>query len=68
MSREAKSLDKGAIPRITQEVYFTVRKDGKTQLNAELTIAEFFEKLDEIKKCYDIFENIDRAIEEEFNK
>jgi len=66
---ESKLLDKGAVPRITQEIYFTMSEQGKiTKVNAKLTMLEFSKKLEELNKCYELFDNIDRAIEEEINK
>ena len=66
---ESKLLDKGAVPRITQEIYFTMNEQGQnTKVNAKLTMLEFSKKLEELNKCYELFDNIDRAIEEEINK
>ena len=64
----SKTLDKGAISRITQEVYYIASSDGNVIVNAELTIREFEKKILDLQKSKELFYNIDRAIEEEINK
>ena len=34
-------LNKGAIPRLTQEIYFTCSSDGSKKINRQLTLKEF---------------------------
>jgi hypothetical protein len=41
-------LNKGAIPRITQEIYYTTSSDGSKEVNVKLTLIEFKERLDKI--------------------
>ena len=41
-------LNKGAIPRLTQEIYFTCSSDGSKKLNRQLTLKEFDKKLGEL--------------------
>ena len=41
-------LNKGAIPRLTQEIYFTCGSGGSKKVNRELTLKEFDKKLGEL--------------------
>ena len=41
-------LNKGAIPTITQEVYYQCNSKGAKQVNTRLTIKEFKSKLNSI--------------------
>ena len=41
-------LNKGAIPSITQEIYYQCDSQGKKSLNVKLTIKEFKSKLCQI--------------------
>ena len=60
---EAK-LSKGAIPRLTQEVYFHVNNKGQVKINQELTIHEFVTRLKELQNQeYDEFEIEDRIMD-----
>lgn len=43
-------LNKGAIPRLTQEIFFKCDPDGTKRLNRELTLKEFDKKLDKLIK------------------
>jgi|TARA_X000001382_G_scaffold130454_1_gene125361 hypothetical protein len=68
MKDKSKTLDKGAIPRITQEIYYEASTDGSLKVNAQLCISEFMEKLNSVDENNKLFDNIDKAIEEEINK
>ena len=60
---EAK-LSKGAIPRLTQEVYFHVNEKGQTMINQKLTIHEFVTRLKELQNQeYDEFEIEDKIMD-----
>ncbi len=41
-------LNKGTIPRLTQEIFFTCHPNGSVKLNRELTLKEFDKKLVEL--------------------
>ena len=41
-------LDKSAIPRITQEIFYTCSSDGSKEVNIELTLETFLSKLKRI--------------------
>jgi len=43
MSKEI--LNKGAIPRITQEIYYITKNDGSKIVNLDLTLEKFGDKL-----------------------
>lgn len=43
------TLEKGAIPRLIQEVYFTCNERGDVKINQKLTIKEFTEQLRELQ-------------------
>ncbi len=60
--------DKRDVQKIVQEVYFRENSDGNITIDTELCKSEFLEKLYAIEKKYELFFNIDRAIEEEINK
>jgi len=64
----SKTLDKGAIPRITQEIYYTCSSDGTSIINAELCIDEFLDKLKALQISHELFFNLDKAIEKELGK
>ena len=68
MKDKSKTLDKGAIPRITQEIYYEASPDGSLTVNTQLCIKEFIEKLNSVDENNKLFCNIDKAIEKEFNK
>jgi len=38
-------LDKGAIPRLTQEIYYTTNSDGSKIVNLDLTLERFGDRL-----------------------
>ena len=38
-------LNKGAIPRLTQEIYFKCSSNGSKKINRQLTLREFDKKL-----------------------
>ena len=60
---EAK-LSKGAIPRLTQEVYFHVNNKGQVKINQKLTIHEFVTRLKELQNQeYDDFEIEDKVMD-----
>ena len=42
---KSKILDKGAIPRITQEIYYTTNTNGSKIVNLDLTLERFGDKL-----------------------
>jgi len=41
-------LNKGAIPRLTQEIFFKCHPNGTKTLNRELTLKEFDKKLGQL--------------------
>tara|TARA_R110002073_G_scaffold38874_4_gene111329 strand:- start:42 stop:197 length:156 start_codon:yes stop_codon:yes gene_type:complete len=41
-------LNKGAIPRLTQEIFYKCHPNGSVKLNRELTLKEFDKKLVEL--------------------
>ena len=43
--KEKEILDKGAIPRITQEIYYTTNSNGSKIVNLDLTLEKFGNKL-----------------------
>ncbi len=43
--KDKEVLDKGAIPRITQEIYYTCNIDGSKIVNLDLTLEKFGDKL-----------------------
>ena len=43
--KEKEILDKGAIPRITQEIYYTTNSNGSKIVNLDLTLEKFGDKL-----------------------
>ena len=45
---ENKILEKGAIPKILQEVYYKCKSDGSKTVNIELTLKRFKNKLKSI--------------------
>jgi len=45
---ENEVLEKGAIPRILQEIYYTCDKDGSKRVNIASTLKEFENKLKSI--------------------
>tara|TARA_R110002110_G_scaffold139855_6_gene326733 strand:- start:528 stop:689 length:162 start_codon:yes stop_codon:yes gene_type:complete len=47
-------LNKGAIPRLTQEIYFTCGSGGSKKVNRELTLKEFDKKIVELTKTMEI--------------
>lgn len=49
MSTVSKLLDKGAIPRITQEIYYTCNIDGSKIVNLDLTLEKFGDTLRRIE-------------------
>ena len=60
---EAK-LSKGAIPRLSQEVYFHVNERGQTMINRKLTIKEFIERLNQLQNQeYEEFEIEDKVFD-----
>lgn len=60
---EAK-LSKGAIPRLSQEVYFHVNEQGQTMINRKLTIREFIERLNQLQNQeYEEFEIEDKVFD-----
>ena len=42
------TMNKGAIPRLTQEIYFKCSSDGSKKINRQLTLKEFDKKLGEL--------------------
>jgi hypothetical protein len=61
---EKPKLSKGAIPRLTQEVYFHANKKGQIMINQKLTIHEFITRLKELQNQeYDEFEIEDRVMD-----
>jgi len=57
-------LSKGAIPRLSQEVYFHVNKRGQTMINRKLTIREFIERLNQLQNQeYEEFEIEDKVFD-----
>ena len=64
----SKTLDKGGVSRITQEVFYTSFSDGTVIVNAELTIREFEKKLLDLQTSKELFFNLDKAIEKELGK
>jgi|TARA_X000001382_G_scaffold129830_1_gene122844 hypothetical protein len=63
MMDEAK-LSKGAIPRLSQEVYFHVNERGQTMINRKLTIREFIERLNQLQNQeYEEFEIEDKVFD-----
>jgi len=44
----SKILNKGAIPRLTQEVYFSTTSNGAKKINRKLTLKHFDSKLGEL--------------------
>jgi hypothetical protein len=42
-------LDKGAIPRMTQEIYYICSSDGSKVVNIDLTLDRFRDKLKKIE-------------------
>jgi hypothetical protein len=42
-------LDKGAIPRMTQEIYYICSSDGSKVVNINLTLDRFRDKLKKIE-------------------
>ena len=61
----SKSVDIEQEMYIEQEVYFDKDTDGNAILNAELTISEFFDKLDDVRKSIELISNIENAIDKE---
>lgn len=47
---EFKMLEKGAVPRILQEVYYTCSSDGSKVIDIELTLEEFKDKLEKLQE------------------
>lgn len=43
-----KKLNKGAVPRLTQEIFFTATPDGMVKINRKLTLKEFDKNLGEL--------------------
>ena len=43
-------LEKGAVPRILQEVYYICSSDGSKVINIELTLEEFKDKLEKLQE------------------
>jgi hypothetical protein len=43
-------LDKGGVPRITQEIYYTCSSNGSKQVNIELTLKRFKDKLEKLQE------------------
>jgi hypothetical protein len=41
-------LNKGTIPRLTQEIFFTCHPNGSVKLNRQLTLKEFDKKLGQL--------------------
>lgn len=41
-------LNKGAVPRLTQEIFFKAYPNGKVEINRQLTLKEFDKKLGEL--------------------
>jgi len=64
----SKTLDRGGVSRITQEVFYTSFSDGTVIVNAELTIREFEKKLLDLQTSKELFFNLDKAIEKELGK
>ena len=57
-------LSKGAIPRLSQEVYFHVNERGQTMINRKLTIREFIERLNQLQNQeYEEFEIEDKVFD-----
>ena len=46
--RQNELLEKGAIPKILQEVYYSCKSDGSKRVNIDLTLKEFKSKLESI--------------------
>jgi len=61
---EKPKLSKGAIPRLTQEVYFYANTKGQVMINQKLTIKEFTERLNELQNQeYEEFEIEDKIFD-----
>ena len=43
-------LEKGGVPRILQEVYYTCSSDGSKEVNIELTLKRFKDKLKKLQE------------------
>ena len=43
-------LEKGAVPRILQEVYYICSSDGSKEVNIELTLRRFKDKLEKLQE------------------
>ncbi len=43
-------LEKGAVPRILQEIYYICSSDGSKQVNIELTLKKFKDKLEKLQE------------------
>jgi hypothetical protein len=47
-------LNKGAVPRLTQEIYFKCSSNGSKKINRQLTLKSFDKKLGELMQSTEI--------------
>tara|TARA_R110002050_G_scaffold117039_1_gene233757 strand:+ start:66 stop:653 length:588 start_codon:yes stop_codon:yes gene_type:complete len=59
MSKEI--LNKGAIPRMTQEIYYICSSDGSKVVNIDLTLDRFRDKLKKIESTTVVIEELNRV-------
>tara|TARA_R100001244_G_C5127620_1_gene125012 strand:+ start:455 stop:598 length:144 start_codon:yes stop_codon:yes gene_type:complete len=43
-------LEKGGVPRILQEIYYICSSDGSKEVNIELTLKRFKDKLEKLQE------------------
>ena len=48
--QEKPILGKGAVPRILQEIYYTCSSNGSKEVNIELTLKRFKDKLEKLQE------------------
>lgn len=58
MSTVSKLLDKGAIPRITQDIYYICSSDGSKVVNIDLTLDRFRDKLKKIESTTVVIDDV----------
>tara|TARA_R110000796_G_scaffold29899_2_gene80290 strand:+ start:7 stop:189 length:183 start_codon:yes stop_codon:yes gene_type:complete len=49
-TQEKPILEKGVVPRILQEIYYTCSSDGSKEVNIELTLKRFKDKLEKLQE------------------
>ena len=48
--QEKPIFEKGAVPRILQEIYYTCSSNGSKEVNIELTLKRFKDKLEKLQE------------------